>query len=64
MNKKGESDDSDTDSEDEGYDSDVKREQLVDYTKAIFENPVKHAQTNLIKTMVEDAKSNAKGLLI
>jgi microtubule-associated protein-like 6 len=57
MHKKGESDDSDTDSEDEGYDSDVKREQFMDYAKAIFENPVKHVQADLIKTMTEDAKS-------
>lgn len=60
MQKKGESDDSDTDSEDEGYDSDVKREQFVDYSKEIFSNPIKHIEASALKTMVEEAKTNVK----
>ncbi len=57
MHKKGESDDSDTDSEDEGYDSDVKREQFVDYSKNIFENPIRRVEADVIKNMYEDAKA-------
>ena len=60
VNKKGESDDSDTDSEDEGYDSDVKRERDLDYTKSIFQNPIKHVEPNVIKNMFEEAKTNIK----
>ncbi|GFS05106.1 echinoderm microtubule-associated protein-like 6 [Elysia marginata] len=37
----GESDDSDTDDEEEGYDSDVAREKDIDYTSKIYINPMR-----------------------
>jgi hypothetical protein len=49
--RKGESDDSDTDSEDEGYDSDVKREFLIDYQKSIFDIQLKRPSEEAVKNM-------------
>jgi microtubule-associated protein-like 6 len=48
---RGESEDSATDSEDEGYDSDVKREKNINYFQSIFVNPMKRANANAIKTV-------------
>lgn len=55
----GESEDSDTDSEDEGYDSDVKREQAIDYVKSIFQNVIKRPKADVIQGLY-DAKSIEK----
>jgi hypothetical protein len=52
---KGESEDSATDSEDEGYDSDVKREKNINYFQSIFVNPIKRANTDVVKTIQNEA---------
>ncbi len=44
---KGESDDSATDSEDEGYDSDVKREKNINYFKTVFVSPIKRTNVEI-----------------
>ncbi len=49
--RKGESDDSDTDSEDEGYDSDVRREYAIDYLKNVFEIQIKRPPVDAVKNM-------------
>lgn len=49
--RKGESDDSDTDSENEGYDSDVGREFNIDYQVNIFETQIKRPTTDAVKNM-------------
>lgn len=49
--RKGESEDSDTDSEDEGYDSDVKREHQIDYNKNIFVNEIKRPSAETVLKM-------------
>ncbi len=49
--RKGQSDDSDTDSEDEGYDSDVRREYAIDYLKNIFDIQIKRPPENAVKKM-------------
>ncbi len=48
---KGESEDSETDSEDEGYDSDVKREHQIDYNKKIFINQIKRPTPEAVQSM-------------
>lgn len=55
--RKGESEDSDTDSEDEGYDSDVRREQKIDYSKSIFQVPIKRPEPDVLKNMYENARA-------
>lgn len=49
--RKGESEDSETDSEDEGYDSDVKREHNIDYNKSIFVNEIKRPTSETVQKM-------------
>ena len=49
--RKGESEDSDTDSEDEGYDSDVKREHQIDYNRNIFVNEIKRPSPETVLKM-------------
>ena len=51
--RKGESDDSETDSEDEGYDSDVKREHAIDYNKNIFVNEIKRPSAEVVQKMYQ-----------
>jgi hypothetical protein len=48
---KGESEDSETDSEDEGYDSDVKREHQIDYNKKIFINQIQRPTLEAVQSM-------------
>ena len=49
--RKGESDDSETDSEDEGYDSDVRREHVIDYNKNIFVNDIIRPTVETVQNM-------------
>ena len=49
--RKGESDDSETDSEDEGYDSDVRREHVIDYNKNIFVNDIMRPTVETVQNM-------------
>ena len=58
--KKGESDDSDTDSEDEGYDSDVRREFTIDYKKSIFEIQIKRPPVDAVKNMYQKVTNSDK----
>jgi len=51
--RKGESDDSETDSEDEGYDSDVKREHAINYNKNIFVNEIKRPSPEVVQKMYQ-----------
>ena len=56
----GQSDESDTDSEDEGYDSDVIREFTIDYSKSIFINEVKRPTLDEVKSMYEKVNDEDK----
>ena len=51
--RKGESDDSETDSEDEGYDSDVKRDHDINYNKNIFVNEIKRPSPEVVQKMYQ-----------
>jgi microtubule-associated protein-like 6 len=58
--RKGESEDSETDSEDEGYDSDVKREHIIDYTKNIFTSEIKRPSEELVKELQDKVTDSNK----
>ena len=58
--RRGESEDSDTDSEDEGYDSDVKREHNIDYSKSIFQNQTKRPSADKVLNMYDKVNSMDK----
>ena len=58
--RKGESDDSETDSEDEGYDSDVKREHGIDYNKNIFVHEIKRPTADVVQKMYNKVNSSNK----
>jgi hypothetical protein len=62
--RKGESEDSETDSEDEGYDSDVKREHDIDYNKSINVNQIKRPSPEAVKNMYNKVTNADKGLFI
>jgi hypothetical protein len=59
--RKGESEDSETDSEDEGYDSDVKREHDIDYNKSINVNQIKRPSPEAVKNMYNKVTNADKG---
>ena len=59
--RKGESEDSETDSEDEGYDSDVKREHDIDYNKSINMNEIKRPSAEAVKNMYNKVTNADKG---
>ncbi|XP_041352370.1 echinoderm microtubule-associated protein-like 6 isoform X2 [Gigantopelta aegis] len=54
----GESDDSDTDDEEEGYDSDVEREKKMDYTSKIYVNPIMEKEG--VRPHLQDMQQLAK----
>jgi hypothetical protein len=56
----GESEDSETDSEDEGYDSDVKREHSIDYNKSIFINEIKRPSSDTVQKMYSKINASDK----
>jgi microtubule-associated protein-like 6 len=58
--RKGESEDSETDSEEEGYDSDVKREHTLDYTKNIFVNEIKRPTPAAVLKMYNQVNDSDK----
>ncbi len=58
--RKGESEDSETDSEDEGYDSDVKREHIIDYTKNIFTNEIKRPSDDIVQQLYNQVTDSNK----
>lgn len=58
--RKGESEDSETDSEDEGYDSDVKREHGIDYNKSIFINEIKRPSSETVQNMYHKINASDK----
>lgn len=58
--RKGESEDSDTDSEDDGYDSDVRREQFIDYNTSIFVKEIKRPSPLDLSNMHQSVKTSEK----
>ncbi|XP_055878559.1 echinoderm microtubule-associated protein-like 6 isoform X2 [Biomphalaria glabrata] len=58
QNDRGLSDDSDTDDEEEGYDSDVEREKKIDYTTKIYANPVREKEG--VKPHLQQEKEEMK----
>lgn len=58
--RKGESEDSETDEEDEGYDSDVKREHSIDYNKSIFINDIKRPSNETVQNMYQQINASDK----
>ncbi|XP_050404782.1 echinoderm microtubule-associated protein-like 6 [Patella vulgata] len=56
----GESDDSDTDSEEEGYDSDVEREKNMDYNTKIYVSPIREKEGVKPHCQQQDNKTNDK----
>ena len=58
--RKGESDESDTDDEDEGYDSDVKKEFKIDYLKSIFDIQLKRPTDDVVKKMYDRVTTSDK----
>lgn len=58
--RKGESEDSETDSEDEGYDSDVRREHNIDYNKSIFINEIKRPSPETVQSMYHKINASDK----
>ncbi|CAF0889090.1 unnamed protein product [Brachionus calyciflorus] len=58
--RKGESDDSETDDEDDGYDSDVKREHDIDYNKSIFMQEIKRPSPETVMKMYNQVNTSDK----
>lgn len=55
---RGESDDSESESEEEGYDSDVQRESHIDYSSKIYCNPIR--ETDGVKPHLQPAKEETE----
>ena len=58
--RRGESEDSDTDSEHDGYDSDVKREQEIDYSNIVFNEQIKRPTAEIVNSLYKEVTSTDK----